>query len=270
MINENKLALIVSYYFSRFDKTAYIGLGYSSFNEAVKDISKILNVKESTIKNMRDEFDPYHENTRVGWYQRPLVGSRKKVIQSFQDLDQYALQEIVKEILTNSAFRNSVQCQELLTIFSDKEEESERKGIFIIRGYTGLKAEEFFINYFNKFQKPEAGELIDRRHHGGGYDFEINNAGGQYYIEVKGLSDNSGGVLFTDKEWLTASTNGRRYILALVTKLNTSPEILFIRNPTKFFSPKKNIYPSVKIDWAITDKDIRSYIQANKSNVNLL
>ena len=74
MNKNNQLALIVSYYLSRCDKDAYTHLGYKNFNQAAKEIGEILGVKKSTVKNMRDEFDPYHENSRVGWYQKELRG----------------------------------------------------------------------------------------------------------------------------------------------------------------------------------------------------
>jgi hypothetical protein len=52
--------------------------------------------------------------------------------------------------------------------------------------------------------------LIDRRDHGGGYDFTILFAGGEKYVEVKGLAEGSGGVLFTDKEWYRSKLYGDR------------------------------------------------------------
>lgn len=37
-----------------------------------------------------------------------------------------------------------------------------------------------------------------------GYDFCINDDKNEYYIEIKGLSGESGGILFTNKEGKTA------------------------------------------------------------------
>ena len=51
---------------------------------------------------------------------------------------------------------------------------------------------------------PVAGELIDSRDLGCGYDFEIKSKSYQHFIEVKGLASNIGGLLFTNKEWETA------------------------------------------------------------------
>lgn len=50
---------------------------------------------------------------------------------------------------------------------------------------------------------PCEGKLFDCRDLGVGYDFRIENGNDEYYIEVKGLAD-SGGILFTSKEWTVA------------------------------------------------------------------
>ena len=74
---QNELALIVAYYLSRFDKQGYSLLGYKTFMDATKGIGLTLGVKPRTIQGMRDEFDPYNQNNRIGW-ERELRGSRLK------------------------------------------------------------------------------------------------------------------------------------------------------------------------------------------------
>jgi hypothetical protein len=263
MTNNNKLGLIVAYYLSRFDK-AYLDFGYSSFNHATREIGKILDIKPRTIQNFRDELDPWLQDERVGWNKKVLAGSRKQIIQAFQDLDRYALKEIVDEILNNPSFRDSKECHEVLSMFSDREDTTGRKGVFIVRGKTGLKAESFFMDYFVQFKKPEVGRLIDRRQDGCGYDFEIAGIAGSYFVEVKGSASNDGGILFTDKEWFVANAEGKKYILALVIKLDEKPEIYFIYDPASIFSPIKNIYRAVRIDWPVPNKAIQSYLKNQK------
>ena len=72
---KKQAGLIVSYYLSRCDMKAVRALGYKNFTEAFKKIGDILNENPNNIKNMRDEFDPYFDNGRAGWYQRPLRAS---------------------------------------------------------------------------------------------------------------------------------------------------------------------------------------------------
>ena len=66
MKENNYYALIAAYYLSRFDKKGLENLGYGSWKEAFSDIEDKLDVKSTTIKNMRDDYDPLHTNNRVG------------------------------------------------------------------------------------------------------------------------------------------------------------------------------------------------------------
>ena len=255
MKSSNQLALIVAYYLSRGDRQAYKNLGYPSFSEAIKEIGKILGVKVNTIKNMRDEFDPYHDNNRVGWL-RELRGSRMKVLKSFQETDDDALLEIVKGILFDEDFKKSDEYSDIETLFLDKKEIASSAEVFILRGPTGKKAETFFMDYFNENSKPVVGELIDKRDYGCGYDFEIKNKNGTFFVEVKGLAAGTGGILFTNKEWQTAVKNGDRYFLALVKNLSEKADITFIQNPAQKLKIRKNIYTTVQLNWSVSQKDL--------------
>lgn len=258
MTKNNQLALIVSYYLSRCDRDAYVKLGYSSFSQATKDIGKRLGVKLATVKNMRDEFDPYHDNTRAGWHQRELRGSRLKVMKAFQNTDDETMLEIVKEILFDDSFKNTEEYKDINIIFSEdtKEKITGREAVFIMRGPTGKKAETFFMDDFAKNHAPIGGTLVDRRDNGCGYDFEIKNADGLNFIEVKGLATEGGGVLFTNKEWQTALKHGDRYYLVLVKNISTTPSIKIIQNPASKLIAKKNIYTTIQVSWNVTEKTL--------------
>ncbi len=262
MTDNSKIALIFAYYFSRFNNQAYKDLGYKTFLQATKEIGDLINVKPRTLQNMRDEFDPYHENNRVGWYQRPLSPSRKKVIQSLQNLSQQGVKAIIDEIISNPDFRNSTNFHDLLQIFSDKED-SKRDAPFIFRGRTGLKAEEFFLNHYPENKQPIDGAIVDKRQDGCGYDFEIvTNTGTSYFVEIKGMDDTDGGVLFTDKEWSLANKEGEKYFLVVVTGLGKgSSNIFFINNPAKTFIPKRKIYPVVRVDWTLSGKYLKPFLK---------
>ncbi|MFD3157932.1 McrB family protein [Haloimpatiens sp. FM7330] len=99
-MNNNKNTLIIAYYLSKFDRTAVKNLGYSNFTEAFEDISKKINVKSSNIKNMRDEFDPIHNNNnRVGWHQREMSKSRVEIVDEYNKYSEQELRKIVLEII---------------------------------------------------------------------------------------------------------------------------------------------------------------------------
>lgn len=259
MKSNNQLALVVAYYLSRGDKKAYLNLGYKSFSQAIKAIGEILGVKVNTIKNMRDEFDPYHDNGRVGWL-RELRGSRLKVLRSFQEIDDETLLEIVKGILFDEEFKKSEEYMEIEALFRDKKKPAEQAPIFILRGPTGRKAETLFMELFIKDKKPVEGELIDMRDHGCGYDFEIRNKTGPWFVEVKGLADGSGGILFTNKEWQTAIKSKEKYFLVLVRNLSHVAEFNFIQNPAQKLKTKKNIYTTVQLNWSVSKKNLESLL----------
>lgn len=251
----NQLALIVSYYLSRCDKVS--DLGYSSFTEATKKIGKILDVKPRTIQNMRDEFDPYNENKRRGWV-RELRGSRLKVAKAFQHTDDETLFQIVMEILNNKDFQDTEEYKDIQTIFKERPKPREKKGqlTFILRGPTGRAAEQFFVEYFRNKKQPLDGKLLDCRDLGCGYDFEIKNREGSFFIEVKGLSSDGGGLLFTNKEWQTALKNKDRYYLVLVSNISGSPKVNIVQDPASKLNAKRSIYTTIQINWSVLQKDL--------------
>jgi len=262
MEKNNKLALIVSYYLSKFNKTAYKNLGFSSFKETYEEVGRRLQVNKNSIKNMRDEFDPLHDNNRVGWYQRELRPSREKVVEKFQELDEEDLREIVLEIIFNKKFSDTENCKEILETISDNDK--TKNDNYKSRGVTGKKAEEIFLKYYENNKKPINGELVDTRYEGCGYDFKIKNNKDEFYVEVKGISDEIGGILFTSKEWKIARREKNKYFLVIISNLSNDYKITTIQNPVKKIEPEKNIYTSVQINWNVPANELTSYI--NNSN----
>jgi hypothetical protein len=254
MENNHKLGLYVSYYLSRFDNIAYLNLAFGNQEETHIKIGEILSVKPNTVKNWRDEFDPLFGH-RAGWYQRPMNPTRIRVAQALENLDESQIKSIVDDILNGKIQEDPYLEKQLLTIASDgKKENSVHK--FILRAPTGKIAEEFFIRYFNENQKPVTGILIDCRDLGVGYDFRIENNIKHYFVEVKGISDMSGGILFTDKEWTTAKEKSANYFLCIISNISKLPKIVFIQNPYKRLNPKKNIYTTIQINWSVTENQL--------------
>lgn len=97
--DKKEIGLIVSYYLSRCNDRAVKALGYKNFTEAFKGLGDILNENPNNIKNMRDEFEPYFDNGRRGWYQRELRASRQKVFDEFAHVTDVELEKIVKNLL---------------------------------------------------------------------------------------------------------------------------------------------------------------------------
>lgn len=256
MENNHKLTLYVAYYLSRFDKVALENLGYKNWGAAFIDIANRLNVKKHSVRNWRDEFDPLF-GYRAGWYQRPMSPSRTNVALALENLNEPEIRSIVEDILSGKILDNPENIKQLITIADDTENEESSKS-FILRGPTGKKAEDFFIEYHKIYSLPYSGNLIDTRDLGCGYDFEIKASDKTYYVEVKGLANNLGGILFTNKEWEKARSERRNYTVCLVSNINESPQITFINDPYLRLSPKKNIIQTVQIQWSVTNNQLQT------------
>lgn len=257
MENNHKLGLYVSYYLSRFDEQAYKNLGLGNQLHTHKKIGEILSVKKQTVQNWRDEFDPLFGH-RAGWHQRPMNPSRIRVAQALENLDEFQVRSIVKDILSGKIKEEPGEEELLLSIVS---EETKEKSIqkFILRVPTGKAAEEYFQNHFSKNKQPINGKLVDCRDLGVGYDFRIETATDKYFVEIKGLSEFTGGVLFTNKEWATAKKHRDKYFLCVVSNLNEKAEIVFIQNPADKLNPKRNIHTSIQISWSVTQTQLAEH-----------
>ena len=256
-MKSNQLAIIVAFYLSKFDKVAKKRLGFRTDAEAFREISRILEVEKNYVKFRRDEFDPIHP-WRKGW-QRPMDKRIIRAIEALQDLSEKDLGDIVKKILKDENYRNSDEIESITRLLSDeiKSNKSERRREYILRGPTGKKAEEYFIEYFKDGNLSIEGNLEDTRDLGCGYDFKIIGKT-EYFFEIKGLAEIEGGILFTSKEWITAKKYDRRYFLVIVRNLNSIPEIEFYQDPASKLSPKKNIVTTIQVQWSITTKELNN------------
>lgn len=250
MEENRKSGLVVAYYLSRFNDKAYSSLGYGNKSETHKNIAKILNVSPNTVRNWRDEFDVLFPE-RKGWHYRKMAPSRIEAKDLIESLDETKILYIVKDILCKkisySQILEKVQLSEPSRVYLEKDNSA--------RGITGKAAEEYFIKYYTEIEELPGGMLIDKRDHSCGYDFEI--VGDEcYYIEVKGLSEINGGIMFTDKEWNTASEKGDHYILCFISNLKEKVSVKVLHNPYEKLNPKKNTIIVTQTTWAVDQKDL--------------
>lgn len=253
MEHNHKLGLYVSYYLARFSKTAYANLGYGNMFKSHEEIGKLLSIPSNTIRNWRDEFDPLFGH-RAGWYQRPMTQSRLRVVEALEELDEISIRGIVLDILKGNTLKNEYEIEQLISIVSEKEPSFET-GKFILRGPTGKLAEDFFIKSFNNKETHFLGKLIDCRDYGCGYDFRVEGSE-TVYIEVKGLSGESGGVLFTNKEWQVANDKGSLYYLCIIKSIESQPMLHIINNPAEKLNPNKNIHTAIQVSWSVSEKEL--------------
>jgi len=260
MTDGSRLALVAAFYLSKFDAAALDRLGYSTFNEAFADIGQQLGVNPRSVKNKRDDFDPLFSNVRAGWYQRELGPSRQKVLNLLNDLSFDALTGFVRDLIRDPAYRQSPEVMDVLNTFKRRR---TGENSFIPRGATGRMAEELFLEWFREGRTPFRGTIEDRREDGCGYDFLIRDGEATRFVEVKGVSDREGGVLFTDKEWRTAQDSAD-YNLALFVNLRETPELRVFCNPSLLFDPRRNVNLSIRIEWQVSAKQLECEEYANE------
>jgi hypothetical protein len=258
---ENELAMIVAFYLSKYGERGLANLGYRSYRQAFDSVGDLLGVKSNSVKNWRDEFDPFYDNSRKGWYRRGIRPTRAKVMEAFDGLSETAITAIVRDIV-NPERSGSVASTLKATLAEIEkadtvQDEATQKAIrYTPRGPTGRMAEELFIAKFCAGLTPFTGKLQDRRDEGMGFDFEVISERGSSLIEVKGLAKERGGISFTDKEWSVANQNQNLYFLGLVTDLLTSPRIGFLQNPAKNLTPAYYAYTTITVNWSVSANQI--------------
>lgn len=68
ILKKKQIGLIAPYYLSGYSLNAVKALRYSGWNKAFKELGELLYITRNSIIDMRDKFDPYFNNHRVGWY----------------------------------------------------------------------------------------------------------------------------------------------------------------------------------------------------------
>lgn len=249
MTDNNKKALICAFLLAKYGSLALSRLKHRSFSEAFSALGRILRVKPSTIKNMRDEFDPLF-GSRKGWYQRPLRPSRQSVFNMFGEKSLEELMAFVEQCLKGRTKENLFLEEPLLAIGESKKKKRAYTELHI----TGKKAELFFKKNFSRIRPGEIC-LKDKTDSGCGYDFHAERKRMRIFYEVKGLRANVGPIRLTQKEWSVANKEKGRYHLAVVTNLGNSPKVKIIQNPAKLKAKPRTTIVS-QVHYHIDQKQI--------------
>ena len=248
-MNQNNInASIIALYLSKYDTDGIHNLGFLNQTEAFDAVSKATGAKKNYIKLRRDEFDVFF-SWRHGW--RRIVSYLYEIFNPLSEPDFRAL--ALKLISSNSEDDISA-VQEISTFVSSK-----RKPHFFSpsRIITGKLAEDFFIKSFNAGSTQFRCKLIDKRHAGCGYDFEIDDGNKIIYIEIKGISKDSGSILFSNKEWATAKRLKEKFLLCIVENVNKTPKIKYIQNPIAKLSPKRIFQIVAQTSWTISSDQLQ-------------
>ncbi len=217
--------IVIGYAMSRLDRKYLEQRGLRTWSAAFDEAARGLSTRPASFKNLRDEFDPVHGNSRAGWHRRPLRPNRQRVLLDLKDVSDDALMALVDRIVARD--------QEAINEAIDSLAEVPRVAHNVAeRLLTGRRAEEYFVQHSESLVGIRPEQLLDRRQLACGYDFGVRRRA-EVAIEVKGLKPAAGDVLFTDREWTEASMRLDNYWLVVVGNLDSAPRGRVIRNPQR-------------------------------------
>lgn len=234
-------AIIVAYAMSRLDDLFLRRFSYKSWRAAFEDTGSCLGVRSASMKNLRDEFDPIHPNSRLGWHKRPLRPNRQRVLGEFCETSDEALLEVISRLLRGDKEVEEMITKPIATSRSRVEDVAER-----LR--TGRLAEDFFFKNTERICGIRPSELVDCRNEARGFDFGVRHQS-RLAIEVKGLRLERGDILFTDHEWNQAIRRQDFYWLVVVGCVHRNPRAALIKHPSVSIKVVSSIRQSAVLSW---------------------
>lgn len=216
-------AIVLGYAMSRLDRRYLRDREVGTWKNAFEEAARALDIRSSSIKNLRDEFDPVHGNQRRGWHQRPLRPDRQRVLDDLKDVSDDALMALVDRIIARDEEATAEAVDSMAGIPRIAHNVAERL-------LTGRRAEEYFLAHSQSLVGIERDELEDRRQSACGYDFGVKRLP-KVGIEIKGLRQITGEVLFTDREWSEAAIRLENYWLVVIGSLDLKPRGKVLQNP---------------------------------------
>lgn len=229
---------LLGYGLSKFDNAFIKEFGFHTKTNFFNYFVEIGIVETaSVVKNRMDLFDPFFpNNSRKGWWQKgEAYIHRKYLIDSlFGKENVKGYSNIVKLYL-----KGNYKINELFV-----EVKPIVKSRFKKLQETGLEAELYFMNNFNKISAFKNGILEDARLYGDGYDFQMTINESSFLAEIKGIREKKGRFRLTEKEYLMASEYKNDYIVTLVLNMNDLPTFKTIENPIKNLKFQEKIIKS--------------------------
>ncbi|MEO7933627.1 MAG: DUF3883 domain-containing protein [Chthoniobacterales bacterium] len=223
-IAKREKSILAGLYLAKYDVAGLKSLGFENFTEAFNVIGYGLGGRPASIKNYRDEFDPFFPNPRAGWHKRPIRDYCLKVLRQYENLDYESFTGLVQSFFGYD--------ENVLSNLSYSEEEADGDSQFAKRLITGLAAENYFeaiqpkIPEFNGYRVENTSRL------GCGYDFRLRDNSADFLaVEVKGLKERNGSLYMTPKEHDLAAALGPRFFLFVVKNFRETPFHEIYQNP---------------------------------------
>ena len=234
-------ALIIGYAMSRLDADYFRHRNVGSWREAYEEAATALAVRARSIRNLRDEFDPFHSNSRRGWHNRSIHPSRQRVLDDLKDISDDALMALVEKIIVRDEDATAEAVDSLAALPRTAQNVAERL-------LTGRRAEEYFLTHSEALVGVKDTDLLDHRQSACGFDFGVKSRP-ELGIEVKGLKPIKGDILFTDREWTTAKSHRDNYWLIIIGNLDSAPQGRLVRDPYHVLEVNCSYQASVAAVW---------------------
>jgi hypothetical protein len=215
-------AILIGLYLSKFDEDGLNALGFEGFNQAFNTLGYSVSSKPASIKNYRDEFDPYFPNQRKGWHKREIREYCKKFLDDFSSLKLNAFTDLIKSFVFDN-----YEIEKIV----EKIEKKDKSESVAKRLITGKAAEEYFKSSYSTINDFKDYKLKDTTNLACGFDYKLSLNSNFYYVEVKGLNTNTGSITMTEKEFFVANEFKKKFCLFVVKNFIEKP------NHQLFFDP---------------------------------
>lgn len=227
-LGKREKQILCGLFLSKYDREGLRFLGFSSFGEAFNTLGYGLGAPPASIKNYRDELDPYVSIKRKGWHQRPIRSHCKRILEDYQTMGLKDMGCLVKRlILPSSALQSEPDVGKILKTFEGPD------STFAKRLMTGRAAEEYFLRHYESVSEFTGMSVTDTTQWGCGFDFKMSHDDNNGFsaVEVKGMHRKSGHIQLTEMEHAMAEELTDRFYLFVVRDFGEKPFHSVFRNP---------------------------------------
>jgi len=216
-------SIIAGLYLSKFDLDGLHKLDFDSFSAAFNVIGFALDVQPASIKNYRDEFDPFYPNNRKGWHKRSMRVYCRAIYDEFGGLQLEEFSRLLKKIIYKD--------HDLDLLMEEVAKTEGEDSSFAKRLITGQAAEHYFTQKYKEVDLFREFDLEDKTKLGCGFDFRLVSPDRFFVVEVKGMNEQSGNISMTKKEHSVASVLRDQYFLFVVKNFRENPFHQLFRDP---------------------------------------
>jgi len=200
-----------------------------------------LKSRPASLKNYRDEFDPYFPNPRKGWHKRPIRKYCEVFMEQYGELSIDTFASLLKTEITIAGDLEIIK----------ENIETDGASTFAKRLMTGQAAENYFEAVYKAVPPFADCRLINTTAFGCGFDYKLETGMNPYLaVEVKGMSTPFGAVQLTSREYKTAELLSSRFFLFVVRNFAERPFHTVFQDPVKSeltFARRESV--TVQVSW---------------------